>query len=182
LQHFAPRNGNKRDRPSECVHINSSTSLQHPSLKCTLLPPQTHSSRGGCSRTAKYLLRKDAADGRKQLHESADMAGGRREVDQRAVPAHSYRHGATAAAAGPWTRTRYRRYGSDLQAIGGDGRRVVAAPVCEPPPPRKAETAGGTGREERETNRGDGRRGVGFGLRGGIRPNLGPVETDFWAH
>lgn len=66
-------------------------------------PPTPQKTNLVGSRIATYLVGKDAANGRQELHESADMAGGRREVDQRPVPAHNCRHGA-AAAAGQWTR------------------------------------------------------------------------------
>ena len=84
-------------------HHTSTHELQHPSLECCCctLPKHTVAERG-CG-VADYLVGKDAAYGREKLHESADMAGGRREVDQRPVPADSCRHGAAAA---PGTRAR----------------------------------------------------------------------------
>lgn len=69
-------------------------------------------------RIAHYLLGKDAANDRQQLHESADMASGRREVDQWPVPAHNRRH-EVATGVGRWTMAWY-------SAVGEMGHRPPA--------------------------------------------------------
>ena len=69
---------------------------------------------GGC------LVGKDAANGRQELHEPADMASGRREVDERPVPAHDCRHG-----------TRVRPPASGCAALGPSCVGGGAAPPHE---------------------------------------------------
>jgi hypothetical protein len=63
--------------------------ISHP----TPVAPVSHPkySRPAKRRT-HYLVVSDASNGRQQLHEAADMAGGHGEVDQWPVPAHHRRH------------------------------------------------------------------------------------------
>jgi hypothetical protein len=69
-------------------------------------------------RIAHYLVGKEPANDRQKLHESADMAGGRREVDQWPVPAHNRRH-EVATGVGRWTMAWY-------SAVGEMGHRPPA--------------------------------------------------------
>lgn len=108
------RRERKRDRSSGHVHNNTPP-----------IPPKRSPASAAATaklnvgfRIAHYLLGKDAANDRQQLHESADMASGRREVDQWPVPAHNRRH-EVATGVGRWTMAWY-------SAVGEMGHRPPA--------------------------------------------------------